>query len=472
MADGKQDTHGSGTNSAQSRGQWGTRFGFVLAAAGSAVGLGNIWKFPYITGENGGGLFVLIYLVCIALVGLPILLAEILIGRRAQRSPVGAFVAIRGEGTAWRVVGWMGVLSGLIILSYYSVVAGWTMNYILMSVAGVFSGKSAEQIGGYFGTLYAAGDINVFWHFLFMVTTLGVVLGGVTKGIEAWARVLMPLLFALLVLLALDASLQPGFGKAVTFLFKPDPGRLAPSGVLEALGHSFFTLSLGMGAMLTYGSYVPKDGDIVTSSTLIAVLDTAVALLACLILFPVIFSFGMQPEAGPGLVFKSIPIALSQMAGGRVLSIAFFALLFVAALTSAISLLEVVVSSLIDQVGWSRRRAALSSAALIFLLGVPSALSGSAGIFSSWETLFGKNFFDTFDYFASNWLLPLGGLFIAVFVGWVVPESVRKAEFQRGSSWGATYVGWKVALRYIAPLAILVLWLFSVEILPKAWLNP
>ena len=469
-SEGSESTGSAGSESG--RGQWGSRFGFVLAAAGSAVGLGNIWKFPYITGENGGGLFVLIYLVCIALVGLPILIAEVLIGRRSQRSPVGAFQALRGEATAWRVVGWMGVLSGLVILSYYSVVAGWTMNYVLMSVAGAFNGKSAEQIGEAFGTLYGAGDINLFWHCFFMVTTLGVVLGGVTRGIEAWARVLMPVLFALLVLLAIDASLQPGFGKAVSFLFTPEPQKLAPAGVLEALGHSFFTLSLGMGAMLTYGSYVPKDRDIVSSSAIVAGLDTAVALLACLILFPVIFSFGMQPEAGPGLVFKSMPIALSQMAGGRVLSIAFFSLLFLAALTSGISLLEVVVSSLIDQLGWSRKRAALSSALLIFLLGVPSALSGGGALFSKWEALFGKNFFDTFDYLASNWMLPLGGLFIAVFVGWVIPESVRRSEFESGAKWGQAYVVWKISLRYLAPLAIFVLWLFSVEILPKTWLRP
>lgn len=454
------------------RGHWATRFGFVLAAAGSAVGLGNIWKFPYITGENGGGLFVVIYLSCIALVGLPIMIAEVLIGRRTQRSPVGAFQQLRGEGTAWHIVGWMGVISGFVILSYYSVVAGWTINYVLMSVAGAFDGKSANEIGEAFGILYAAGDINLFWHFIFMLTTVAIVVGGVSRGIEVWARVLMPVLFALLLVLFFDAVVQPGFGKAVSFLFVPDASKLHPSGVLEALGHSFFTLSLGMGAMLTYGSYVSKDRDIVGSSAVVSILDTAVALLACLILFPVIFSFGMEPQAGPGLVFKSMPIALSQMAGGRVLGIVFFALLFVAALTSAISLLEVVTSTVIDQLGWARRRAALTSGSLIFLFGVPSALSGGGGIFDSWQALVGKNFFDTFDYLASNWLLPLGGLFVAVFVGWVMPDAMRRAEFAAGSRWGKAYPLWNFAVRYVAPLAIFVLWLFSVEILPKEWLRP
>ncbi|MCA9593164.1 MAG: sodium-dependent transporter [Myxococcales bacterium] len=460
------------TEESASRGQWASRLGFVLAAAGSAVGLGNVWKFPYITGENGGGLFVLIYLGCVALIGLPVMIAEVIIGRRAQRSPVGAFGKIAGEGTAWRMVGWMGVVSGFVILSYYSVVAGWTMNYALMGINRFFVGKNPDQIGQAFGTLYGAGDINLFWHFLFMLTTIAIVVGGVQKGIEAWSRVLMPALFAMLLVLLVDAAFQPGFSKALSFLFSPHADKLHPAGVLEALGHSFFTLSLGMGAMLTYGSYLSKDTDLVTASLLVSVLDTAVALVACMVLFPIIFSFGMAPEAGPGLVFKSMPIAFSQMRGGMLLTIVFFALLFFAALTSAISLLEVVASTIIDQLGWSRRRAVLVSGGAIFVFGIPSALSGGAQMFKKWESLFGKNFFDTVDYLASNWLLPLGGLFIALFVGWVMPEAERADEFKRGSRFAGLYQVWLLSLRYLVPLAILVLWLFSVEILPKAWLSP
>ena len=454
----------------QRRGQWATRLGFVLAATGSAVGLGNIWKFPYIVGEYGGGLFVLIYLLCIAVIGFPVMVAEVVIGRRAQRSPIGAFMLIRGEATAWRVVGWMSVVSGFVILSYYSVVAGWTMNYALMAITRFFDGKSQEQIRQAFATLHGSGDINLFWHFIFMLTTVGIVYGGVQKGIEAWSRFLMPALFALLLLLMVNAALRPGFFAAAAFLFAPDASKLQPAAVLEAMGQSFFTLSLGMGAMLTYGSYLPKKSDIVSSSGLICALDTFVALVACMVVFPIILSVGMAPEAGPGLVFKSVPIALTQMRGGMPLTILFFGLLVFAALTSAISLLEVVTASVIDQLGWSRRRASLVMGSLIFLLGIPSALAGSGKIFANWAFLFGKDFFDTMDYLGSNWLLPLGGLFIAIFVGWVMPEHARSDEFKTGSRFGMLYPAWKWVLRLVVPAAILVLWLFSVEILPKAWL--
>ena len=454
------------------RGVWKTRMGFVLAAAGSAVGLGNIWKFPYITGENGGGLFVLIYLVCIAVIGWPIMIAEIVVGRRAQRSPVEAFSRVRGVRSTWRLVGWMGVIAGFIILSYYSVVAGWTMNYTLMAITRFFHGKSAEEINAAFGTLYTSGGINVFWHLVFMLATVSIVLGGVQRGIESASRIVMPVLFVMMFVLLVDAVFQPGFGKALSFLFSPNADKLSAKGVLEALGHSFFTLSLGMGAMLTYGSYLSKDRDIPSSSALVSFLDTAVALVACLVLFPVIFSVGLEPSAGPGLVFKSMPIALSQMKGGMVLTIIFFSLLFFAALSSAISLLEVVVSTVIDSLGMSRRKAVLLMGGLIFLFGLPSALAGSGKLFGSWAKLFGMNFFDTFDYLASNWFLPLGGLFIAIFVGWVMPEKARSEEFKSGSKLAALYPVWLISLRFVAPAAILVLWLFSVEILPKAWLTP
>ncbi|MEZ4226889.1 MAG: sodium-dependent transporter [Polyangiaceae bacterium] len=454
-----------------SRGQWSSRLGFVLAAAGSAVGLGNVWKFPYIAGENGGGLFVLLYLGCVVVIGLPVMIAEVVLGRRAQCSPAGAFGRIAGEQTAWRLVGWMGVIAGFVILSYYSVVAGWTLNYMFMAVNRFFVGKSPDEIGAAFGILYAAGDINVFWHFVFMLTTLGIVIGGVQRGIEAWSRVLMPALLAMLLLLLVDAAFQPGFGRALSFLFAPHADKLSPAGVLEALGHSFFTLSLGMGAMLTYGSYLSRDRDLVASSALVSALDTVVALMACVVLFPILFSFGMEPSAGPGLVFKSMPVALAQLRGGMLLTLVFFALLFFAALTSAISLLEVVASTVIDQLGWSRRRAVLSSGAAIFVFGLPSALSGSGAVFGKWSALFGKNFFDSMDYLASNWLLPLGGLFIALFVGWVMPADVRKDEFQSGSKFGSLYGAWLFTLRYVVPLAVLAVWLFSVEILPKSWLT-
>lgn len=451
------------------RGHWGSRLGFILAAAGSAVGLGNIWKFPYITGENGGGLFVLIYLVCIAVVGLPIMMAEVIVGRAAQRSPVGAFGHLAGAESAWKLVGWMGVFTGFIILSYYSVVAGWSLHYLYLSATNAFAGLDATAIGATFGEVYKSASINLSWHLVFMTMTIGIVVGGVSGGIEAAAKILMPALFALMLYLLVQAYFLPGFGKAFEFVFYPHTERLSPAGVLEALGHSFFTLSLGMGAMVTYGSYLRHDDDAVQSSTTIAGLDTLVALLACMILFPITFSFGMEAEAGPGLVFASIPIALSQTAGGQVLMVVFFFMLFFAALSSAISLLEVVASTAIEQFNLPRPTATLITGVAIAVLGVPCALSGVEGspFNETWAGIFTKNFFDSFDYLASNWLLPLGGLMVAVYVGWIMPDDVRRDEFCRGSSWASQYDVWLSFLRFVAPAGILVLFLYGVI---KPWL--
>lgn len=449
------------------RGKWGSRLGFILAAAGSAVGLGNIWKFPYITGHNGGGLFVLIYLVCIGAVGLPIMIGEVMIGRATSKSPVPAFAELSGDKLAWKLVGWMGVVAGFVILSYYSVVAGWAMHYTYLSAKGTFTSMPAADVGALFGAVYANPTVNILWHTVFMLITIGIVAQGVSGGIEKASKILMPVLFVLLGGLMLDAMTQKGFGDAVDFLFKPHSDKLSAAGVLEALGHSFFTLSLGMGAMLTYGSYLSRDSDMVKASLAISLLDTAVALMACLVLFPIIFTFGMEPSAGPGLVFVSIPTSLAQMTGGVVLSVMFFSLLVFAALTSAISLLEVVVSTLIDQLGVSRRMAALGMGGAIYVFGIPSALSGSTALFGeTWAGIFGgKNWFDTFDYLASNWFLPLGGLLIAVYVGWFMDGERREREFKDGTTFGAHYPIWLFFIRFVCPIAITVLFLYSVKII-------
>ncbi|MCF7803411.1 MAG: sodium-dependent transporter [Candidatus Marinimicrobia bacterium] len=442
------------------REHWGSRLGFVLAAVGSAVGLGNIWKFPYITGENGGGLFVLIYLFCIALVGIPIMMAEITIGRSSQKSPVGAFAELAGENSNWKLVGFLGVLSGFVILSYYSVVAGWALNYTFMSLTNFFEGKTPTEIGNTFTTLYTSGGINVFWHAIFMVLVVGVVIGGVKKGIERWNRFLMPVLIMIFVILAIISMFLSGWGEAVDFVFFPHVDRLKPSGVLEALGHAFFTLSLGMGAMLTYGSYLERDSDIPKASIMIGILDTFVALLACMVMFPIIFTYGHDPQAGPGLVFQTLPIIFSEIGGGGMfLSFLFFVLIVFAALSSAVSLLEVVTSYFIDQMEWDRKKATLLTGAIVFLFGIPSALSGSGDLFPQWEAMYGKNFFDTVDYLASNWMLPLGGLFISIYVGWGLDPALRKAELTKGTSWTQSwfYKGWVILLKYIAPVAVMLI---------------
>ncbi len=580
------------SESTPERGAWGSRIGFILAAAGSAVGLGNIWKFPYITGENGGGLFVLIYLACIAFVGLPILMAEIMIGRSAQKQPIVAFETLQGGRTPWASVGWLGVLSGFVILSYYIVVAGWALDFTLKSVVGFtkpiqqeaaqaasiyrattpletmkaeltqaraaklakndvttirgeaakkvwanhkrFSsalakaadkeaartilledpklatavsiieglnkriaatkdraGKSAkaeidklsdqavrdqaearkrrkvigDKVGATLIGLAKDGWTSTFWAALFMLVTILVVSGGISGGIERACKVLMPILIGIMLLMVVYGMFLPGFGEAVSFVFKPDASRLKASGVLEALGHAFFTLSLGMGAMITYGSYQKDKGSLVSQSVMIAGIDTLVALLACLMMFPIVFTYGQEASAGPGLVFISMPLAFAELGtGGMLLSILFFGLLVFAALTSAISLLEVVASYFIDKKGWTRKKAAWLLGGTIFAFSVPSAFAmDEGGLFTSWEPGFGKNFFDTADYLASNWMLPLGGLLISIYAGWVMPAKMRDAELQGAAP--ALTKTWLLLVRFVAPVLVVLVLLQKVGFL-------
>ncbi len=455
------------------REHWSSRLAFVLAATGSAVGLGNIWKFPYITGTNGGGWFVLIYLVAVLAVALPIMVAEILLGRAAQRSPVGAFRAYSRPGSPWLGVGWLGVAAGFVILSYYSVVAGWTLHYAWLSLRG-FGGLEAGQIRETFAELYADPALNLFWHAVFMALTIGIVAAGVHRGVERATRILMPVLLGMLLVLLVRAAGGEGFGRALDFVFGLRAGQLTPAGVLEALGHSFFTLSLGMGAMLTYGSYLRARDDLVATSVAVAGLDTAVSLMACLVIFPIIFSAGLAPGVGPGLVFVSLPIAFGQMPGGAFWAALFFLLLAVAALTSTISLLEVVVSHLMDEYRMRRRRAALGAGLATLLLGVPSAMSGGSALFGAGfqrltEPLFGagqgKNWFDLLDYLASNWMLPLGGLGIALFVAWRVGGEAREQAFKAGSRFARLYWAWVALLRYVVPAGVGAVFLHAIGVL-------
>lgn len=453
----------------QNRAQWQSRLGFILAATGSAVGLGNVWKFPYITGMNGGGLFVLIYLLCIAGVGLPILAAEVLLGRTTAQSPVGAFRNLSGKGSPWVLVGLLGVITAGTILSYYGVVAGWCLDYILLSVDGRLLGTAPEEIPSLFPELYGDATRNVVWLTIFVAATIWVILGGVRRGVEKASRILMPLLLVMLAVLLVNSFTLPGLGEAVDFLFAPRPENLTPAGVLEALGHSFFSLSVAMGAMLTYGSYLSKSESIPATSLAVGGLDTVISVVACLVLFPIIFSFGMEASSGPGLVFMSIPTALVQLPLGALWSVLFFALLFLAAWTSAISLLEVLVAYGIDEWKLSRRKSTLLFGSVIYLLGIPSALSGSEGFFGKGlQELTGRNWFDWFDYVASNWFLPLGGLGISIFVAWKLEDQLRRTAFTEGTpeAWQARlYAGWLMLLRYLAPVAIVAIFLHVIGVI-------
>ncbi len=446
------------------RGRWSSRVSFVLAAAGSAVGLGSIWKFPYITGVNGGSWFVLVYLGCIVLVALPILIAEILIGRTAQRSTVGAFRALSERGGFWTGVGWLGIVAAFLILSYYFVVAGWTLHYAWLAVSGGLSAPSG--FADLFGKVYASPPINVFWFLVFVAITAAVVIGGVQRGIERCCRALVPMLLVVMLLMLIEAVRSPGFGPGMRFVFGLD-GSVTGRGVLEALGHSFFTLSLGMGAMITYGSYLGRRDDAVASASMVAGFDTVISLLACMTIFPIIFTFGLSANAGPGLVFVSLPVAFSQMPGGPLWAAMFFLLLAIAALSSTISLFEVLVSHLVDERRIARVRACLLTAGALALAGIPAALSGGTSLFgaqmqAATAGLFGgegKNWFDFVDYVSSNLLLPLSGLGIALFFAWRVGAQAREQAFRSGSRFGRLYWTWVWLLRFLVPPAVVIVFL-------------
>lgn len=438
------------------REKWGSKIGFILAAAGSAIGLGNIWKFPYMTYTNDGGAFVLMYLISILLIGFPIMIAEIIIGRRTQLSPVGAMTAVGGKKWSW--LGWLGVATGFIILSYYSVVAGWTLEYVVKSITGAFDNQTTDQVTQQFVDFVSDPYRQIFWHALFMGITVFVVTGGVSRGIERSARILMPILFIIILILVGLALTTEGAGRAITFLFRPNFSELSGAGFLEALGHAFFSLSLGMGAMITYGSYMSDKSSIPKAALIVTGLDTLIAILACLMIFPIIMTFDLVPTKSAGILFTTLPVVFMKLPGGSIFSILFFTLVAFAALTSAISLLEVVASYLIDQLKWGRKKAAMVTGSAIFLFGTFSALSnGAVGWLSDFNIIGRPNtagFFNTFDYLASNFLLPIGGFFIAVFTGWFLSKSIKKEEFELMTNKFFKYQLWDKAIKYLAPLAV------------------
>ena len=450
-ASGKRGMHGA----------WSSRWTFVMAATGSAVGLGNIWKFPYITGENGGGAFVLVYLLCILMVGIPVMVAEVMLGRRGRQSPINAMRFLTQEAGlhgAWNAIGWLGVTAGLMILSYYAVIAGWALYYIGQMASGTFQGTSADQAGAVFGQLLANPGELIFWQSIFMVLTMAVVVGGVTRGLGVAVRILMPLLFVLLVIL-LGFSIQRGdFVRGFTFLFSFNYEALTWAGVLEAMGHAFFTLSLGMGAIMAYGAYMPGHARIGRTVLAVGFLDTLVALLAGLAIFPIVFaSPTIEPGAGPGLMFVSLPVAFGNMAGGLLFGSIFFVLVTLAAWSSAISLIEPAVAFLIESKGFNRITANLLLGSIAWVVGLGSVLS-----FNVWAdvTLAGFNFFEFMDFLTSSVMLPLTGLFIALFVGWLMKPEIVRGELADESSW--VFTAWCWVLRYISPAAVLVVFVMGV----------
>jgi len=447
------------------RDHWRSRFGFVMAAAGSAIGLGNLWKFPYITWDNRGGAFVLVYLVCIAAVGLPIMMAEVLIGRMTQKSPVGALK--QAAGPVWALVGALGVFTGFVILSYYNVIAGWSLrNFVRCTQWSIGDFPAGVSVADGFTDFLQSPPRQMLVTVLFLGATMLVVSRGVGRGIEQAARFLMPALFGILLLLLCSALTMDGAGRAIGFIFTPRFDELRWHGVLEALGHSFFTLSLGMGAMITYGSYMKRNDSVVSASVLVVALDTLIAVTATVIMFSVIFTVpGMEQQvetAGTvGMLFVTLPeMFYTYVPLGRVLAPLFYVLVAFAALTSTISLLEVVVAYFIDERGMSRRAATAFCGSCILALSLLCSLSlGAWDVLSGFSLLAGKRgLLANLDHLAANWLLPIGGFFLTLVAGWVLTAETTRPELMDAATprW-FRYGTWRLFIRWVAPLAVLAI---------------
>lgn len=445
-------------------GHWSSRMAFILAVTGSAVGLGNIWKFPYIAGQNGGGAFVVVYLFCVFLIGMPVMMAEILIGRRGRRNPVSTMALLgeeEGSSKHWRMVGGMGVIAGILILSYYSVIAGWTVAYVQKSIVGSFTGGSAADIARIFadftGNWFSVGVA----HTLFMALTIFVVARGVERGLEKAVQFMVPALLILMLVLLGYAVSSGHFMQGLSFMLTPDFDALTWDGVLIAVGQAFFTLSIGMGAIMAYGAYLPAEASITRASAAVVVADTGIALLAGLVIFPLVFANHLNPADGPGLVFLTLPLAFGQMAGGVFFATLFFVLLTFAAWTSAIGLMEPAVAWVVEKYQRSRAEAALFIGVLIWLLGFGTVLSfNELADFKFYK----GTIFENVDHVTSNIMLPLGGVFITVFAAWIM---CRNSSAEELGGAGTAYSVWRFLARFLAPLAIIFVFLKSIGILPE-----
>lgn len=452
-----QGTAGTATGG-KVHGHWSSRMGFVIAAVGSAVGLGNVWKFPYMVGQSGGAAFVLVYLACIALIGLPIIVAEWLIGRRGQKNPVNSMteLARKSRSTpAWALIGVTGTVAGFLILSFYSVIGGWALSYLGDAAAGTFSGIDKDGAGALFNGLLADPGQLLTWHTIFMAITIAIVAKGVSGGLERASKLLMPALGVILVVLVGYGMTTGGFGAAASYLFAPDWSKLTGEVVLAALGHAFFTLSLGMGVMMAYGSYLGEDVNLIAAARTVAIADTVIALFAGLAIFPIVFANGLDPAAGPGLVFVTLPLAFGGISGGAILGVLFFALLVFAAVTSSISLLEPTVEFVEERTPLSRTGATIATGVAVWLLGIAALLS-----FNAWSevTILGNNIFDLLDKLTSKFLLPLTGLGAILFVAWRLDAAGVAKELRLGAT-GATL--WNLVARFVAPIGVLVVFYHS-----------
>ena len=435
---------------------FGSKLGIIAAAAGSAIGLGNICRFPCELGENGGAAFLLVYLAVVTILGIPLMLSELVIGRRSQSNSVGAFKKLAPK-SKWPVVGYVGVLCALLIFATYSVIAGWTLEYIYKAATNSFHGENLALIEHEFATFHNTGWLNVLLQAIFIFLTGFVVFKGVQNGIEKYSKILMPLLLVILVVLAIRSLILPGAKEGLTFLFHPDFSKITGKTLVNAMGQGFFSLSLGMGALITYGSYVKKDDNLTSTAFSVMISDTLVAVLAGLVIFPAAFTFGVKPQAGMELVFDTLPMLFNQMAGGYWFCLIFFILLAIAGLTSTIALLEVVVAYLSEELHLSRKWATVIASAVTLFIGIFASLSLKDG---TPLTIGGLSFNDFLDFTTANIMLPLGGLLIVIFLGWRLGKTEFFAEV---TNEGALKAPLKTAvffiIRYLAPLAILVIFI-------------
>jgi NSS family neurotransmitter:Na+ symporter len=444
------------------RDSFSTRFGVIAAAAGSAIGLGNIWRFPYVTGENGGGAFLLVYLVFVVAIGIPVMMSEFIIGRSSQRNPYGAFRYLAPR-KPWYLIGLMGVAAAFMILAFYTTVAGWTLEYFYQALAGNLTGKTEAELTGMYDNFLNGSFRPYLWFLIFMGMTALIIISGVQRGIERYTKILMPILLLLLILLCVRSLTLKGSGAGLKFLFHPDLSKLTPKVILEALGQAFFSLSIGMGTLITYGSYIRKKENLAYTAASVAFADTLIAVVAGIAIFPAVFALGGSPASDRGLVFIVLPSIFQKMPFGNIFAVMFFILLAVAALTSTISVLEVIVAFLSEELKMKRRRATIIATVAVSVLGLITV--ASMGHLSSF-TIFGLNVFGLLEYLTANIMLPVGGLFIVLFIGWYYKKQLTRDELSNMGTLKARYIPvFMFLVRYAAPIAITMVFLYSLGIL-------
>lgn len=446
----------SSVSKQQTKEHFSSKLGFLFAAVGSAVGLGVLWKFPFTVGKNGGGLFILTYMLCILLIGLPVFIGEILLGRKTGKGACASFTQIDSR-RGWQIGGLLGVIASFLIMSFYSVVAGWGLSYIIMSLCGFSSKMDSNQVANAFTLLQSSSGISILWHGIFTLITMSIVINGVKEGIEFWSKIMMKVLFVILLFLVAYNTTLPGFSQAVKYLVYGEPGSFGASSFLEALGLAFFTLSLGQGVMISYGSYMQKTNNIPLMCGVVSIAVIIVASFSALLIFPVIFSFGYSPSMGTGMIFQSLPFLFEKLYGGKMVAVAFFSLFVFAAVTSSMAFVEVLARNIMDHYKVERRKAVMFVCLLTFIVGIPSACSGSNSIFPVWESVYGFKFLETIDEVVSVWVIPFSGLFTAIFLGWVAKKKDLKKEFMHGRKGVWLFDLWYFFIKIVSPVLIFVI---------------